>query len=84
MMVQTWPGGEKSLHHAVRRRKQRFHRGRNQHVRHQQREIFDAVVIGLPRRHGVGGSRGFESDGKEHDLPLRDWSCASFRASSGE
>ena len=63
-------GGEESLNHAVLGREQRFHRGRNEDVRNQQREISDAVVIGLPRGHGVGGCSGFEADSKEDDLLL--------------
>jgi hypothetical protein len=39
-------------------------------MRNQQREIFDAIVIGLPRGHGVGGRGGFETDGKEYNLAL--------------
>src|ERR1035437_73540 len=63
--------GEKPLNDATFRRKQRLHRGRNEHVRNQKREVVEVVMIGLPRGHGVGGSRGFEADGKENDLAVR-------------
>src|SRR5271166_759822 len=62
---------QKSLDHAIRRRQQRFHGGRNQHVRNQQREVVDVVVIGLPRGHRIGRRSGLETYGKEYDLPLR-------------
>jgi hypothetical protein len=39
-------------------------------VRDEKGEIFDAVVIGLPRRHGVRRGRGFKTYGKEDDLAV--------------
>ena len=69
-MVQTWPAARNPCTTQFSEDKQRLHRGRNQHVGDEQREVVDVVVIGLPRGHGIRGCRGFKADRKEDDLPV--------------
>ena len=66
-MVQTWPAARNPWTTQLSDDSRPPLR-RHEHVRNQQREIFDAIVIGLPRGHGVGGRRGFKTDCKEYDL----------------
>ena len=65
------PGGEEALHAVGRRREDRLHRGRDEDVRDQHREVRQAQPPRLPGRQGRGGRGGLEADGEEDDLPAR-------------
>jgi hypothetical protein len=56
MTVQTCPGPRKSLHAVARRFKNRRHRGRHKHVRHQHAEIRQLPLVCQPHRHRIGGA----------------------------
>ena len=61
-------GAEESLHAIFRRGEDGFERGRDEHVRDQQRDVGHLLFAGAPGEHGIGGGGGFEADGEEDDL----------------
>ena len=65
------PGGEEPLHAVGRRREDGLHRGRDEDVRDQHREVRQAQPPRLPGRQGRGGRGGLEADGEEDHLPRR-------------
>jgi hypothetical protein len=60
------PGGQKPLHFRTGRAQDEIHRGSDQDLGNQQREIADSGGLGLIGRHRVGRRGGFKANGKKH------------------